>query len=408
MRKTLSTRSLQSLRPDPTRKAIFDTKVKGLHVVPSTTMPGQGAFWLKYVANGKQRKAKIGTFPAMSLADARAQALSLHSAIASGEDPADDGNKRDAYGAATAIETYLTTYSAANHRHRTREEVRRLLGDAKEAWADRRLDEVTPNDVVALLDTCAKRRSPTQSNRLYSYLSGFFNWAADRHMIENVPIRRGMKAIKREAARDRWLKDEELRAVWNAAESFGYPFGPLVKVLILTGQRLRQVAGMRWDEINGLDREAPLWRIPSDRMKGKREHELPLPRAAATLLLSVKDFGISADYVFATHDIDGETAPMNWFSKPKLRLDRLSGVSDWRLHDLRRTVASNLEQMGIERVTISSILAHHIAGVTEIYTRSDRMERKRIALDSWANKLENIVGHIPKSANVLGLWRNRG
>ncbi len=403
MRKTLSTRSLQSLRPDPTRKAIFDTKVKGLHVVPSTTMPGQGAFWLKYVANGKQRKAKIGTFPAMSLADARAQALSLHSAVASGEDPADDGKRDDAFRATTAIETYLTTYSAANHRYRTQAEVRRLLGDAKEAWSGRRLAEIAPTDVVALLDACAKRRSPTQSNRLYSYLSGFFNWAADRHMIENPPIRRGMKAIKRETARDRWLKDDELRAVWNAAETVGYPFGPMVKILTLTGQRLRQVAGMRWDEIDGLDGEMPLWRIPSDRMKGKREHELPLPHTAAMLLTSIKELQISADYVFATHDLDGDTTPINWFSKPKLRLDRLSGVTDWRLHDLRRTVASNLEQMGVERVTISAILAHHIAGVTEIYTRSDRMERKRIALGNWSNRLMDIVHCEPETSNVVDL-----
>ena len=137
MRKTLSTRSLQSLRPDTARKAIFDTKVKGLHVIPSTAMPGQGAFWVKYVANGKQRKARIGSFPTMSLADARAKALSLHSTVASGEDPATDGHQRDTQGTGTAIDTYLTTYSAANHRSRTQDEVRRLLSDAKEAWGER-------------------------------------------------------------------------------------------------------------------------------------------------------------------------------------------------------------------------------------------------------------------------------
>ena len=404
MRKTLSTRSLQSLRPDPSRKAIFDTKVKGLHVIPSTTMPGQGAFWVKYVANGKQRKARIGTFPAMSLADARAQALSLHSAVASGEDPTSERRQRGAHGASTAINTYLSTYSAANHRHRTREEVRRLLGDAKEAWAEHRLDEIMPSDVVTLLDACAKRRSPTQSNRLYSYLSGFFNWAADRHMIDNVPIRRGMKSIKREVARDRWLTDDELRAVWNAAEVFGYPFGPLVQILILTGQRLRQVAGMRWDELADLDGDLTLWRVPRERMKGKREHEVPLSSPAVEILKRVGRIGLSEEFVFATQDSDGNTVPMDWFSKPKARLERLSGVSEWRLHDLRRTVASNLEHNGVERVTISSILAHHIPGITEIYTRSDRIERKRLALESWSKRVSEIVhfGRTPVS-NIVNL-----
>jgi integrase len=127
--------------------------------------------------------------------------------------------------------------------------------------------------------------------------------------------------------------------------------------------------------------EAPLWRVPSDRMKGKREHEAPLSRTTAVLLRTIKKLGLSAEFVFSTRNTDGEIAPINWFSKPKARLDRLSGVSDWRLRDLRRTVATNLEHMGIERVTISPILAHHIPGVTEIYTRFDRIERKRLAFE---------------------------
>lgn len=258
---------------------------------------------------------------------------------------------------------------------------------------------------MASIDECAKRRSATQSNWLYSYLSGFFNWAAGRHMIENVPIRRGMKTIKREISRDRWLKDEELRAVWNAAEDCGYPFGPLVQILILTGQRLRQVAGTRWEELEGLNSERPLWRVPSDRMKGKREHEIPLSRFAADLLRRLKGLGLSDEYVFATEDTDGNTVPMDWFSKPKARLDRLSGVSDWRLHDLRRTVATNLEHMGIERITISAILAHHIPGVTEIYTRSDRSSRMRLALESWARHVEGRPNQDMQSSNISKLVR---
>jgi len=366
-------------------------------------MPGQGVFWLKYLAKGKQRKAKLGSFPEMKLSEARAKALAIHSAVAGGEDPVGDPDGRKANGFSAAIDTYLATYSRANHRERTREEVRRLLGDAKRAWGDRRLDEIKPSDVVALLDDCTEKRSATQSNRLYSYLSGFFNWATDRHMIENMPIRRGMKAIKREVARDRWLRNDELRAVWNAVDAFGYPFGPLTKMLIFTAQRLRQVAGMRWDEIEGLDGETPLWRVPSDRMKGKREHELPLSCSAVDVLLAVKELGISEEYVFATCNMDGETAPMNWFSKPKARLDKLSGITGWRLHDLRRTVASNLEHMGIERITISTILAHHIPGVTETYTRSDRTHRMRIALDSWSNRIEEIVSNDRTASNVVDL-----
>jgi len=319
-------------------------------------MPGQGVFWLKYSANGKQRKTKLGQFPAMKLSDARAMALELHATVASGEDPVAEKHGRNTKGFSGAGDVYLSTYSMANHRERTRAEVTRLLGDAKDAWGDRPIREVTPADVVALLDACAESRSPTQSNRLYSYLSGFFYWAADRHMIEHVPIRRGMKPIKREAARERWLRDEELRAIWSSAENYGYPFGSLVQILILTGQRLRQVAGMRWEELESLDSDMCLWRVPGDHMKGKREHLLPLSRMAGSLVRTLREDRLSDEFVFATRDMGGEAAPINWFSKPKARLDRLSGVTGWRLHDLRRTVATNLEQMGIERVMISTIL----------------------------------------------------
>ncbi len=356
---------------------------------------------MKYTIKGKQRRTKLGLFPEMKLSEARAKALAVHSTVANGEDPRGETQARDARGFSAAVDTYLTTYSKANHRERTQEEVRRLLGDAKSAWNGQRLDEINPSDVVALLDTCAEKRSPTQSNRLYSYLSGFFNWAADRHMIENVPIRRGMKAIKREATRDRWLRDDELRAVWNAADVYGYAFGPLVKTLILTGQRLRQVAGMRWEEIEGLDSDKPIWRIPSDRMKGKREHELPLSHPTIGILETVRNLGMSEEFVFAAHTLDGDEVPINWFSKPKMRLDKLSAVTNWRLHDLRRTVASNLEQLGIERITISAILAHHVAGVTEIYTRSDRTERMRIALESWSCRVQAVLDDEKQSPSIL-------
>jgi integrase len=203
------------------------------------------------------------------------------------------------------------------------------------------------------------------------------------------------------------LRDDELKAVWNAAEAYGHPFGPLVRILILTGQRLRQVAGMRWDEIEGLDGDTLVWRIPGDRMKAKREHDLPLATAAATILRSIRDLELSDEFVFVTSDADGDTVPVNWFSKPKARLDRLSGVAEWRLHDLRRTVATNLERMGIERILISTILAHHIAGVTEIYTRSDRTERMRIALENWSHRIEEMLAVKQGVPNVIDLRAQR-
>ena len=401
MRKLLSDRTLKSLKADPKRRAIFDTKLEGFHAIPSTSKDGQATFAIKYSVRGKQRKKTLGIYPYMTLKQARTKALAIRSEVSDGRDPVADEKSKNQEKFEDALDLYLDTYSKHNHRPRTQVEVRRFLNIARDEWGDRPIAQIVRKDVMALLDECARKRSPLQSNRLHGYLSGFLNWAADRDMIEVVPVRRGMKPLKTEPTRDRWLRDDELLAIWNAAELYGYPFGPLVKMLILTGQRRGEVTKMRWEEITGLEGDEPVWTIPSHRNKGKREHTLPLPSAARRVLRAIEDVGYSDEFVFVTYKADGTLTPMVTFSKTKKRLDEMSGVTDWRLHDLRRTLATGLGDLGFPPYLAGMIMNHSNPSVTAIYDRANREQEMRIALEAWATKIDGMIDPSRKSTNIV-------
>ena len=184
-----------------------------------------------------------------------------------------------------------------------------------------------------------KRGSPYQAHNALGYVRRLFNWAIGTHEfgIQTSPVERlkPKDLIGKREARERTLSEEELRAVWVAAGEMGYPYGPLFRLLILNGQREREVANMQSPEIDFSKR---LWTIPSERMKGRRAHEVPLTPVALGLLEGLPRWS-GGEYLFST---TGGEKPVNGFSKAKARIDKLSGVSDWVIHDLRRTMRTHL------------------------------------------------------------------
>ena len=206
-----------------------------------------------------------------------------------------------------------------------------------------------------------------------------------------------MKPIAEEPKRDRVLSDAEIRALWLACEKLG-AFGRCFRMLLATGQRLNEVGGMRWSEI---DESARLWQIPRERAKADRAHEVPLSDRALAILTECPRLG---PFVFTTRG----DVPLAGWSKSKAALDRLmleqlqseaqeKGdtapviLPDWRLHDLRRTCATNLARLSVDRVVISKLLNHSEGGVTQIYDRHARDPEKRAAMERWGQRLQVIV-----------------
>jgi integrase len=196
----------------------------------------------------------------------------------------------------------------------------------------------------------------------------------------------GLRLPHKEQPRERVLSDDELLSLSAAADEEGYPFGNATKLLMLTGQRRGEVSEMRWSEIS---LERSLWTIPAARSKNARAHEVPLSPPVVSLLTSLPRF-LASDWVFTTTG----TGPISGFGRFKRRLEVAVGVTDWRIHDIRRTVASGMARLGIDPHVIEKILNHKsgiIAGVAAVYNRYGYEREKREALDRWASHVDALL-----------------
>ncbi len=365
-----------------------------------------------------QKRYKLGCYPALSLAQARTAARESLLGVSRGEDPAKA--KQDARAAldgaitlAGAVDQFIEKY--AKRRTRGWKESQRVFDKyVKPELGAYRLEAVTALHIRDLVEAMAET-APYMANRTLAYIRKFFNWAVERQMVPASPVA-GIKAPAKEQSRDRVLTDDEIKAVWGAFGAMDWPFGQAFQLLLVTGQRRDEVAKMRWED---LDLEAGLWTLPREATKADRLHEVPLSTLALEVLKGAKR--TSKKYVFSTN---GET-PISGFSKGKAKADKAAAIQRlkaegkgkptekqiatamlpyWRLHDLRRTVASNMAKLGIAPHVIEKVLNHStgaISGVAAVYNRYAYIEEKRAALETWARALEALVR--PVHDNVIEL-----
>ncbi len=247
--------------------------------------------------------------------------------------------------------------------HAGLEETERLLEqNVVDQWRGSRLSHIGRADIHNLLDVITDRGPDRRESRVRAarkVLAG----AVGRGIIERSPCE-GVTApsSERGRARERVLADDELKLVWKAADSIGWPFGPIVKLLLLTGARRDEVAQMEWREVD-LDRA--VWTLPASRSKNRREHAIPLSDMALDVLRSLPRIERSG-FVFTTN----ARTPVSGFSKAKPALDRAmaelagegaSPIPGWVLHDLRRTVATNLQRLGV-RLEVTEAVLNHVSG----------------------------------------------
>jgi integrase len=294
-------------------------------------------------------------------------------------------------------------------------------------WGARPITDILPEECAAAILAIVKRGAPYEAHNAFGHLRRLFNWAigAVEFGLTTSPVAalRPSDLIGKRDARDRVLADAELRAVWDAcggdwrAEALAevrrrdrpqdplrrlaYPYGPVVRLLILTGQRLHEVSDMRWSEI---DFDRALWTIPADRMKGGRTHEVPLAPMALELVRPLPRFTVG-DYVFTT--TDGQK-PVNGFSSTKGRLDRLVGaMPPWVLHDLRRTMRTHLSALPIEDRVREQMVAHAQPGLHKVYDRHSYQDEKRRGFELWERRLAGILNPAPGGVADIAAERDR-
>ena len=274
----------------------------------------------------------------------------------------------------------MTDYA---HSHRTRDEMQRKINVDLKVWHDRQITDITRGDIKELLRMKA-RVGGIAANRLLALISKIFTWAVDEEIIEASPAMRLQRPAK-EKDRERFLSADEIGRLWPALDALGYPCGPLYQMMLCTAQRRGEVASMKWSQI-GPDG----WRLPAASAKTNVGHLVPLSTLSREILNGVPQIG---EYVFRSGRAD---APYQGWSKSKARLDRLVTLdAPWQVEDTRRTAATHMRSLGVDRVVVDKILNHADGGIIRVYDRWSADPEKTAALERWANRLREIIGGEP-------------
>jgi len=349
-------------------------------------------YYLRFRRNGAQYMKSIGRHGSPWTPEtARARAKQLLGLAVGGDDPFAKPVPAEAFGA--EVERYLRKQQAAL-KPRTYVELERHLRRDCGALTRLRLTEIDRRTIALRLAEVETASGPTARNRVRSSLSAFFNWAVREGLLDANPVTGTARADER-GSRDRVLMAAELAELWAALPQGD--FGEIVRLLAFTGQRREEIGGLRWSEVD-LDRS--LIMLPPDRTKNLRQHEVPLSRQAQAILQrQPKRKG--RDFIFGI----GEAGFSGW-SKSKERLDqallrrrrerdrRAKPLPSWRLHDLRRTAATQMAELGVLPHIIEVALNHisgHKAGVAGVYNRSKMTDAVREGLQKWADWLDRIT-----------------
>ena len=337
---------------------------------------------VRYHSNGSYPRKPLGHFPAMELAAARDAARRVIERADRGlpaEAPAPHPRSVDVLTLGDLFDKYEALRKREGRKIKTLDEAMRLLRFNLAPYLTLPADQFSKADLRAARDAMVERDAMLAGNRLLQRLGPVLKWAAQEDLIPanfTPDIRKSP-----EQKRTRKLTDAEIRKIWAACDDLDSSavaknFGRMVKFLLLTAQRKDEVASLRFGHI--LD---GVWRQADN--KSSRPHSLRLPPLARKLVGQ----GGARAYVFA-----GTVGKISGFSKLKAALDAASGVTDWRLHDLRRTAASNMQELGIRNEVVQAVLNHAVPGVGGVYLRSELEKHKAEALATWAIALTHIVG----------------
>jgi integrase len=427
-KKTLTDRALKALKPAAAGKLydVMDSIVPGFGVRLSGS--GRRTFVLvtRFPRNPKHpTRRALGEYGELTLENARGKARDWLDLIRKGIDPKEHeeqrqlAEQRKRENSFSAVAEQFIVYI---HRQKLRTAPvmeQNLRQTFVRRWPQRPITEIGLDDIKRVIREAVERGATYQAFHDFALVRRLFNWAigTDDYGLQVNPCDRLNTGdlIGQRQARDRVLTDDELRALWRATERMGYPYGPLYRLLLLTGLRLGEVCGASWSEFDIARKE---WTIPAERMKkvkgGAKPFMVPLTDAVIELLSALPRFN-GGDFLFS-HSYGKRPLRPNLFSDPKERLDTLmreelhkitgkDTLPDFVNHDIRRTVRTHLSALRIGEEVREAVLAHVRPGIKGVYDQHQYLEEKREALTLWNARLRSILS--PPPANVVELVKAR-
>ncbi len=371
---------------------VFDGTLPGFGV--RLRAGGKRTWIVQYRLGRQQRRLSLGAVEAFDATKARKRAKDAIARVQLGQDPqVEKIDARTPKARELTLSDVIERYLPHVERKLKASTYSGVVLHLRKHWSPLHayeLQNLERRHVAAELSRIAAGSGPYGANRSRAALSALFAWAIGEGLADANPVVGTNKATD-EIARDRVLSDNEIGLVWQHAGAGQY--GAIVRLLLLTGQRREEVAAMQWSE---LDLDKGVWSLPASRTKNGRPHDVPLSQPAVEVLLD-QEKQPDREFVF------GEAAgPFQGWSKAKSALDnRLQGAgmtAPWRLHDLRRTAATRMADLGVQPHVIEAVLNHisgHKSGVAGIYNRATYANEKRVALALWADRVDALVRERP-------------
>ena len=392
--RTLTVAAIDSFKRPPKAKGQvdhFDGSCPGLAL--RVSYGGRKCWTYFYRADGRLRRMTLGLYPGskvltisptigLSLVQAREAWIRARQEGSAKRDPAlAREREKPADDFATVAAEFLKRDQAKN---KSRGEAERIINrELLPVWGHRPVNTLKRRDVLDMMDSIADRGAHVMANRVQSLVHRFFKWCVGRGIVEINPAA-DLPRASAETSRDRVLTDDELVAVWNGAEQMGTPSGRAAQLLALTGARREEVSALRWVEIEG-----NTITLSGARTKNGEPHDIPLSSAAMKLIKRLPRIA-GSEYVFT---VDGKL-PISGWSRAKARLDELVQIEPWRLHDLRRTLATGCQKMGVNLQVVEAILGHTAGsrgGIVGVYQRHNYADEKRTALEAWGAHVMGLV-----------------
>ncbi len=399
---------------------VFDDEQRGLGVrmtkgAKKGSMAGK-SYLVQYRLAGRKQRVPVGACSAISLKSAREAARALLGDVAKGRNPAGERKRAVREAKEKAAEEALTLdvlidkweeRHLADKRPGYAAEATRALRFAFKKHLKAPAAALTPKAAKAILNAIADDGKKATARLTGAYGRACYGWAIGKDMLSENPFS-GIK-LDAVASRERVLSDDELTAVWNATKGPG-SYNAIVRLLTLTGARREEVSGMTWGEVAP---DLTTWSIPASRAKNGVAHIVPLSAQAQAIIEAVPRVAKDDDGKKVDDEselvLPGRAGAFNGFSKSKATLDEDSGVTDWRLHDLRRTMATGLQRLGV-RLDVTEAVLNHVSGsrggIIGVYQRHTWSDEKRAALNAWGAHVAAIVEKRKAADNVTPLRRS--